>query len=676
MSKNGYATNKLIEETSPYLLQHAHNPVDWHPWGDEAFAKARAENKPLLISIGYSACHWCHVMEKESFTSLIVASVMNKFFVCVKVDREERPDVDQVYMDAIRSLSGKGGWPLNCFALPDGRPFWGGTYFPSEQWVQILERIDYLWQNKKSDIISQAEAVSEGIQQQELYEVQTIRRDDSTEDVNETWDNIKRAIDPTKGGLKGAPKFPLPIVLSYMLRYAAYIGRTGVLAPLWVSLDRMARGGVYDQIGGGFSRYSIDEDWKVPHFEKMLYDNAQLAILYTEGWQVSKNRFYRTIAEETLQFVKRELTSQEGAFYSSIDADSEGEEGRYYVWTEEEIREVLGKDADLIIRYYGVGYEALWERGNNILLAKLDEELFLMIEGLSVSEWTEKLKKAKSLLLAKREQRIPPGIDDKVLTSWNALMLKAFAEAAIAYDNEEYLKTAEKNAHFLLKNMSDGNDRLFHSWRNGITRVNGFLEDYAFAIDAFISLYQATFKLDYLDQAIRWTHVVIDHFYNEDQGIFYFTSDEDEPLVARRFELYDGVTPSPNSVMARSLVRLAVYFEKGKYRERAQRALDVMGDLPLLHPTSFANWAILRLEFLKGPSSVVFNTVDGLKRRKEIGNSFLPFAAMAGNHLELPLTSYYRDVTKTGVFICSDRQCYPPVQSTEEILLLLDSFEK
>jgi uncharacterized protein YyaL (SSP411 family) len=676
MDPNGHSTNKLISETSPYLLQHAHNPVDWHPWGDEAFVKARTENKPVLISIGYSACHWCHVMEQESFTSLHIASIMNRYFICIKVDREERPDVDQVYMDAIRSLTGTGGWPLNCFALPDGKPFWGGTYLPPDQWVQILERIEYLWQNKNFDIVRQAEAVSAGIQQQELYEIQTIRRDDSNEDITETWENLKKEFDLTKGGLKGAPKFPMPIVFSYMLRYAAYIGRTGVLSLFWLTLKKMACGGIYDQIGGGFSRYSTDENWKVPHFEKMLYDNAQLALLYTEAWQVSKNNFYRSIAEETLQFVSRELTSPGGAFYSSLDADSEGEEGRYYVWTETEIREVIGKDAELMIRYYGVGAEGLWEKGNSILLSKLDQEEFLLSEGLSIDDWTVKLEKAKSLLLAKRQFRIPPGIDDKVLTSWNALMLKSFVEASLAYNHEGYLKIAEKNAQFLLTNMSAGNDRLFHSWRNGTARINGFLEDYAFAIDAFISLYQATFNLAYLEQAIRWTDVVIAHFYNEDQGIFYFTSDEDEPLVARRFELYDGVTPSPNSVMARALVRLAVYFEKGKYRENAQRALDVMGDLPMQHPTSFANWAVLRLDFLKGPSSVVFNTVDGLKLRKKIGSSFFPFAAMSGNHLQLPLTSYYRDVTKTGVFICSDRQCYPPVQSPEEILLLLDSFEK
>ncbi|NWJ49787.1 MAG: thioredoxin domain-containing protein [Bacteroidetes bacterium] len=676
MNTNGHSTNKLISETSPYLLQHANNPVNWHPWGDEAFAKARAENKPLLISIGYSACHWCHVMEKESFTSLHVASVMNKYFVCIKVDREERPDIDQVYMDAVRSLNGTGGWPLNCFALPDGRPFWGGTYFPSDQWIQILERINYLWQNKNTDLIRQAEAVSEGIQQQELYSVRPVRRDDSTEDITETWENLKRGLDFLKGGLKGSPKFPMPIVLSYMLRYAAYIGRSGVLDPLWVSLNRMACGGIYDQIGGGFSRYSVDENWKVPHFEKMLYDNAQLALLYTEGWQISKNDFYRTIAEDTLQFVNRELTSSEGAFYSSIDADSEGEEGKYYVWTETEIREVLGADADLIIRYYGIGAEGYWENDNNILVSKIDLASFLVAEGLSATDWNEKLKKANALLLDRRTLRVPPGKDDKVLASWNALMLKSFSEASIAFNNDDYLKVAERNARFLLTYMSDDHDRLFHSWRNGTARINGFLEDYAFAIDAFISLYQATFNLAYLNQAMRWTQVVIDHFYNEDQGIFYFTSDEDEPLVARRFELHDGVTPSPNSVMARSLVRLAVYFEKGKYRENAQRALDVLGDLPLQHPSSFANWAVLRLDLMKGPSSVVFNLVDGLEQRKRIGTSFLPFVALAGNHLDLPLTSYYREVTKTGVFICSDRQCYPPVQSPKEILLLLDSFEK
>jgi uncharacterized protein len=374
MIPDGQTTNRLIEETSPYLLQHAHNPVDWHPWGKEAFEQAKYEDKPLLISIGYSACHWCHVMERESFTDSHIASVMNDNFICIKVDREERPDVDQVYMDAVRLINGKGGWPLNCFALPDGKPFWGGTYFPPDQLIQVLERIAFLWKNKPDDVIGQAELLAEGIQEQELNVTSgTIRRNENTEDIAKTWEALLSNLDRIKGGLKGYPKFPMPIVFSYMLRYAAFTGKQENLGALWNTLRRMACGGIYDQLGGGFSRYSVDDEWKVPHFEKMLYDNAQMALLYIEAWQYSKDPMYRQIAVETLNFVKREFTSSEGAFYSSYDADSEGKEGHFYLWDEAETRMLLGEDADLIIRYYGIGAAGLWENDRSILLRPLDD---------------------------------------------------------------------------------------------------------------------------------------------------------------------------------------------------------------------------------------------------------------------------------------------------------------
>lgn len=671
MIPEGQATNRLIYETSPYLLQHAHNPVDWHPWGKEAFEQAKYENKPLLISIGYSACHWCHVMERESFTDSKIASVMNDHFICIKVDREERPDVDQVYMDAVRLINGKGGWPLNCFALPDGRPFWGATYFPPDELLQILERIGYLWKNKLFDVISQAEILSEGIQEQELNITAPIRRNESNEDVTKTWEALSVSLDKIKGGLIGAPKFPMPNVFSYMLRYSVFTGNNDMLNPLWNTLRRMACGGIYDQLGGGFSRYSVDAEWKAPHFEKMLYDNAQLALLYLEGWQVSKDQFYRLVAEDTLGFVKRELTSPEGAFLSALDADSEGEEGRFYVWDEAELKNVLGIDAELIIRYYGVGNTGLWEHGHSILIRPLDDEQFVLSEGLDKSDWVLKLAKAKKTLFECRAMRVSPNLDDKVLTSWNALMLKTFAETALALNNEEYLKIAERNAHFILEQMMDNEGRLLHSWKNGKAKINGFLEDYAYTIDAFLSLYQCTFHLPYLEQARDWAHLVIDHFYDEEKGLFFFTSDEDTPLVARLFELNDNVMPSPNSAMARSLVKLAVYFEKGRYRDIAQRAFEVMGDLPVKYSSSFTNWSILRLELLKGPVSAVFVGEEGLRLRKELGKCFMPFVLIAGKHSELPLSALLIQHDKSNVYICIDNQCYPPTDSKEKIQELL-----
>ena len=668
MISDGQTTNRLIDETSPYLLQHAHNPVDWHPWGKEAFEQAKYEDKPLLISIGYSACHWCHVMERESFTDSNIASVMNENFICIKVDREERPDIDQVYMDAVRLINGKGGWPLNCFTLPDGRPFWGGTYFPPEQLLQVLERISFLWKNKADDVVGQAELLSEGIQEQELnVSLGSVRGHDNAEDISKTWEALLTNLDRIKGGLKGSPKFPMPVVFSYMLRYAALTDKKDNLGPLWNTMRRMACGGIYDQLGGGFSRYSVDDEWKAPHFEKMLYDNAQLALLYTEGWQFSKDSFYRKIAEETLGFVKRELTSPEGAFLSSFDADSEGKEGHFYLWDEAELLKLLGPDGDLIIRYYGIGKMGLWEHGRSILLRPLDEESFLISEGLEASEWDIKLERAKKILLGCRTMRVPPDLDDKVLTSWNALMLKTFSEAAIAFNNEEYLQIAEQNAHFILDQMMCSNGRLLHSWKNGSAKINGFIEDYAYSIDAFISLYQSTFHLPYLLQARDWAQYAIEHFYDEEKGLFYFTSDEDPPLVARLFELNDGVMSSPNSVMARSLLRLAVYFEKGRYRETALRAFEVMGDLPVKYSTAFTNWSILRLEMAKGPVSAVFVGKENLSLRRKLGNVFLPFVVMAGPHSELPVSAFHYQQDKANVFICTGNNCYPPSDSLDEI---------
>jgi len=674
MISDGQTTNRLIEETSPYLLQHAHNPVDWHPWGKEAFEQAKYEDKPLLISIGYSACHWCHVMERESFTDSHIASVMNGNFICIKVDREERPDIDQVYMDAVRLINGKGGWPLNVFALPDGRPFWGGTYFPPEQLLQVMERIAFIWKNKADDVTEQAKLLSEGIREQELnVSSGSVRGNDRAEDISRTWEALLSNLDRIKGGLKGTPKFPMPVVFSYMLRYAAYTDKNDNLGPLWNTMRRMACGGIYDQLGGGFSRYSVDDEWKAPHFEKMLYDNAQLALLYIEGWQFSKVAFYRQIAEETLSFVKRELTSPEGAFLSSFDADSEGKEGHYYLWDEAELLKLLGPDGELIIRYYGVGKMGLWEQGRSILLRPLDEESFLISEGLDAAEWAVKLERAKKILLGCRAMRIPPELDDKVLTSWNALMLKTFSEAAIAFNNEEYLQIAELNAHFILNEMMESNGRLLHSWKNGKAKINGFLEDYAYSIDAFISLYQATFHLPYLLQAREWAHYVISHFYDEEKGLFFFTSDEDTPLVARLFELNDSVMASPNSVMARSLLRLAVFFEKGRYRETALRAFEVMGDLPIKYSSAFTNWSILRLEMAKGPVSAVFVGKENLTLRKKLGQSFLPFAVMAGSHTDLPLSSFHHQQDKASAFICTGNNCYPPTDSLEEIEQIIKS---
>lgn len=570
-------TNHLIGETSPYLLQHAHNPVNRYPWGKEALDKARKEEKLIIVSIGYAACHWCHVMEHESFEDEDVATYMNDHFVAVKVDREERPDLDQVYMNAVQLLTGRGGWPLNCIALPDGRPVYGGTYFPKAQWIEMLTQVLTFVKQRPDKAQQQAEALTQGVQASEIVYRNTEEAEFTTDDLDCIFTAWKGDMDYANGGHRGAPKFPLPVGYQFLLHYHYLTRNADALKAVTTILDKMAGGGIYDQIGGGFARYSTDEYWKVPHFEKMLYDNAQLVSLYSAAYQQTKDPRYKLIAGETLDFIRREMTSEEGGFYSSFDADSEGKEGKFYVWTRGELQRVLGGKADVIIDYYSVTENGNWEGGQNILFTSARDKEIADRYKITESELAQRVQEAKKVLLSERAGRIRPGLDNKILTSWNALMLKGYVDAYRVFDNKEYLGIALRNADFIIAKIKSSDGGLDRNYKNGTASINAFLDDYAFTASAFISLYQATFDERWLQEARQLTTYAIAHFYDEDSGMFYYTSDLDAALIARKMEITDNVIPSSNSEMAKNLFVLGQYFYDDEYIRKSEKMLINVG---------------------------------------------------------------------------------------------------
>ncbi|HLG02628.1 MAG TPA: thioredoxin domain-containing protein, partial [Bacteroidia bacterium] len=589
-------TNRLIHESSPYLLQHAHNPVDWFAWGNEALAKAKTENKLILISVGYSACHWCHVMEHESFEDEKVARIMNDLFVCIKVDREERPDIDQVYMTAVQLMTGHGGWPLNCFALPDARPLYGGTYFPNERWIEILLTLADLWKGEPEKCFQYANELTEGVKKADRLIADKVSEGINDKALGLSVEQWSARFDNTEGGPARAPKFPLPNNYFFLLRYAHLAKKENLLKHVRLTLDKMAMGGIYDQLGGGFTRYSTDMLWKVPHFEKMLYDNGQLVSLYSEAFRATKDPLYREIVFETLQFVARELTHESGAFFSALDADSEGEEGKYYVWSRESLEELLGDDFKWFGAYYNINMTGAWE-GNYILLRREKDEEFAMKHGMTPEELKVKVARAKALLLPVRERRVRPGLDDKTLTSWNAIMLRGYVDAFETFGEDEFLLAALKNARFIVKNQLREDGGLWHSWKNGKSTINGFLEDYAFVIDAFLALYQVTFDEQWMQFAGKLSDYTLTHFDDAASGMFFFTSDQDAPLIARKTEIQDNVIPASNSVMARNLFYLGHFLGNTAYIERSARMLSLVQQDIIGYGGGYSNWMILQLHF-------------------------------------------------------------------------------
>jgi uncharacterized protein YyaL (SSP411 family) len=576
-------SNRLVNETSPYLLQHADNPVDWFPWGEQALQKAKAGDKPIFLSIGYSACHWCHVMAHESFEDERVAAILNEHFVSVKVDREERPDLDRIYMSAVQALTGSGGWPMSVFLTPDGRPFYGGTYFPPvprygmPSFTQVLLAVADAWRNRRQELVQGGEQLVAAIERQTSIADNLKPETLTPETLHTAVESLWGRFDSVHGGWGAAPKFPQPMALEFLLRYHHGTGDRRALQMVTQTLDAMARGGMYDQLGGGFHRYSVDDHWLVPHFEKMLYDNAQLARVYLHAWQVTGEPFYRTIAEETLDYVVREMTFPEGGFYSTQDADSEGEEAKFFVWTPDEVRSVLRDQADPFLSAYDVTERGNFE-GKNIL------------ELVGSVEERQALAGVRRKLFEVRAERVHPGRDEKVLTSWNGLMLAAFAEAARALDRDDYRQVAERNADFLLSELRQENGRLLRTWKAGEAKVNGYLEDYTHLIEGLLELYQTTFDPRWYQAAHELTEAMIEHF-RAPVG-FFDTSDDHEALIVRPRELQDNAVPSGNGMAALVLLRLAGLAVEPRYLELARGALGPMQEMLARYPLGFAQWLI------------------------------------------------------------------------------------
>ncbi len=670
-------TNHLINESSPYLLQHAHNPVNWYPWGQEALDKAKKENKLIIISIGYAACHWCHVMEHESFEDITVAKFMNENFISIKIDREERPDIDQVYMNAVQLLTGSGGWPLNVIALPDERPIHGGTYFPKSQWLSMLKQVSEFVTKNPEKAEQQAKALTEGIRRSEVVNSIAQNSEFKIDDLNTIFSNWKNNIDFTNGGYNRAPKFPLPVGYQFLLHYNYLTKGKDALSAVTTTLDKMAEGGIYDQVGGGFARYSTDAYWKVPHFEKMLYDNAQLVSLYASAYQLTKEPLYKHIVYETLDFVERELTSQEGSFYSSLDADSEGEEGKFYVWKKEELQKILGNDAPLIMDYYNVTDKGNWENRNNILFRTSSDKKIAKNYKITEVELRKRISTAKKIMLEERSKKIRPALDDKILTSWNALMLKGYVDAYRVFVDQKFLDVALKNAAFILKNIKTPENRLERNFKNGKSSINGFLDDYAFTIDAFIVLYQATFDEKWLEEAKQLSAYTITHFYDNKSGMFYYTSDIDPDLIARKMEIADNVIPASNSVMAKNLFVLGHYFYDDNYIHKSKKMLENVKQDALKGGAFYANWDILLAWFASEPYEVAIVGKDFKSKLKEFDKYYLPNVFFSGGKDEgkLSLLEGKFIPEQTTIYVCQNKTCKLPVTEVNKAIKLLKKQE-
>jgi len=664
-------TNELIHESSPYLLQHAHNPVNWYPWGEKALKKAKDENKMIIISIGYAACHWCHVMEKETFEDTAVARIMNEHFISIKVDREERPDVDQVYMNAAQLITGSGGWPLNALSMPDGKPFYAGTYFPNKDWKQMLNSFIDLYQKNPTALSEQAAKVTQGIHAIENVPFNKTTASFTINNLDANFKNIQPNIDYQKGGEKRAPKFPMPAVWEYLLYYHYLSKNEKALGAVTTTLNNMAMGGIYDHIGGGFARYSTDANWHVPHFEKMLYDNAQLVSLYAHAYQVTKDPLYKKVVYESLDFIEREMTSPEGAFYSSLDADSEGEEGKYYVWTKTEIEKVLGKEALLFNDYYNVTTGGNWERGKNILFRNTSDEAIAAKNNLTKEQLKEKIEAEKATLLRVRSNRVRPGLDDKILTAWNALMLKGYIDVYRTFGEERFLKAALKNADFLSAKAINNNNEITRNYKNGKSSIAGFLDDYAFTISAFIDLYQATFDEKWLYKAKELAAYTQTHFFDNTSGMFYYTHNQHSNLIARKMEIADNVIPSSNSEMAKNLFYLGYFFSnEAQIKTAQQMLLNVQKDVQQ-NVYFYPNWGILEAGFVSGLYEVAIVGKGDLHKRQMIDEYYLPNMLLLGSKEKSTLELLENKLVEgqTTIYVCQDKVCKRPVTEVKDAVM-------
>lgn len=670
-------TNALIDETSPYLLQHAHNPVDWKPWNDKVLEKAKSAEKLIIISVGYAACHWCHVMEAESFEDETVAKIMNEGYINIKVDREERPDVDQAYMNAVQLMTGRGGWPMNVVALPDGRPVWGGTYFPKEQWVSALKQIADLYKKDPEKLQDYADKLEQGLQQMLLIPESKESGGFSEEEFPPLLEKWEKTFDRKFGGNDTAPKFVIPSTFQFLLRYAIQKNNGKLKEYVIHSLDKISYGGIYDHIGGGFSRYSVDERWHVPHFEKMLYDNAQLVSLYSQASKSTKNEWYREVVEQTLDFIKENLTDPSGAFYSSLDADSLDEngklkEGAFYTWKISELKDLLKEDFELFADYYNVNSFGKWEDDQYVLIRTKSDAEIEEKHQISEEELLRKKKTWQQILKEHRGQRDIPRLDDKQITSWNALMLSGYLEAYKAFGIQEYLETALKNARFLVENLLQPDNSLKHSHKNGESRINAYLEDYALVIEAFLNLYQVTLDTKWLNISQDLNLYCQEHFYEPNQHLFYFTSDKDRPLITRNIEFSDNVLPASNSVMAHNLFNLSKYFDNKAFMDLSEKMLKKVRLQFENYPQGYANWLNLMMNFTSGFHEIVITGKDALDIVEQFNRLYVPNAIIDGttNEDDRPLTKNRFKPGEDLIYVCTSGTCSLPVKSVKEAMKL------
>ncbi len=669
-------TNALNNETSPYLLQHAHNPVDWEPWGPEVLKKAKEHNKPLLISIGYAACHWCHVMEHECFESEEVAQTMNANFINIKVDREERPDVDHIYMDALQMMTGSGGWPLNIIALPDGRPFWGVTYVQKENWIKVLRQLSGLYRDDPEKVIEYAQDLSEGIRSINLVEINVEADALPLETVKGLVKDWSAYFDLFLGGYKRAPKFMMPVNLNFLLHFGTSTQDGPILEYVHTTLTRMAWGGIFDPIDGGFSRYSVDTKWHVPHFEKMLYDNGQLVSLYSQAYAATQNELYKKTVAHTLDFVTTELMDENFGFYSSLDADSINangklEEGAYYVWTQEELHKLLGQDYAIFKDYYSINDYGLWEHGNYVLIRDATDAQIAEKHGLSVNKLNKILERCRLILKKERAKRSKPRLDDKILTSWNGLMLKGLIDAYRYIGNRSYLELALKNADFIHTHLTSPDGGLDHVYKKGKGRINGYLEDYASVIDAYIAMYEITFDEKWLFRARDLVDYCMDNHFDAKSGLFFFTSKKDDILIRRTLETADNVIPSSNSMMAKNLFRLGKFLSDGTFGETSLQMLKTMQENIRENAQSHANWLQLALCFDQPFYEIAIIGEKYKELAKELSTHFVPntvIAAIEKQSDSLPILRERYMNGKTLAYVCLHGSCKIPVSRVEDVL--------
>jgi len=691
-------TNQLIYETSPYLLQHAHNPVNWYAWSDEVLKKAQEENKPILVSIGYSACHWCHVMEKESFEDEAIAEIMNENFINIKIDREERPDLDHIYMDAVQAMSGSGGWPLNVFLTPSGKPFYGGTYFPPKRafnrpsWQEILNSVSNAFKEKRHEIDAQAENLTEHLNQSNAIGLE--QSNEATQifekqNCDEIFLNIMKSADKKWGGFGKAPKFPQTLSIQFLLRYY-YINDTNkkgaeALKQALLSLDKMIEGGIYDQIGGGFARYSTDEEWLAPHFEKMLYDNALLVSILSEAYQLTQHERYKEVINETMEFVQKELLHSENGFYAALDADSEGEEGKFYVWDFNEVKEILGNDSSIFFEYYDITPSGNWSEGNtipknNILRVKNSLKDISRQKNIPGNLLQQELKKGREKLFDYRSKRARPLLDDKIILGWNALMNTACSKAFAATGIEKYRQLAIANMEFLLAKFNvNSSSEFYHTWKNDKAKYPAFLDDYAFLIQALIHLQEITADTKWLMIAKAIAEFVIQNFVEPETGLFFYTKKAQQDVIIRKKEVYDGALPSGNSTMAYNLYLLSIFFNKKEWKEQAIDMVSSLTKAIVRYPVSFGNWAVLFQEIVTGTHEIVVTGNDLLEIHNELLQQYIPYRVLmisATSASNFPLLEEKPVTNPPSIWLCKNFECKLPVYSVKDLTYLINRAKK